>query len=134
LLAPSLVEDQHPDHAVVGALARDAARLARYGGLEALRDIEPWSVEVLFYYAITPGAEPRDRLPAAIEIGEFVEDWTRLMESHASQMKTRRYVELQLARARTLGLQIGGSYAQALWSNDALLIDRPTSARGARLY
>lgn len=134
LLAPSLVEDQHPDHAVVGALARDAARLARYGGLEPLRDLDPWSVDTLLYYAITPGGEPRDRLPLVFEIGEVVEDWTRLMECHASQMRSRRYVELQLARARALGLQAGGASAQALWSSDALLLDRLADARGMRLY
>ena len=33
VLAPSLVENQHPDHARLGRLVRDAARLARYGGV-----------------------------------------------------------------------------------------------------
>ena len=37
VLAPSLVENQHPDHARLGRLVRDAARLARYGGVEELR-------------------------------------------------------------------------------------------------
>ena len=34
VLAPSLVENQHPDHARLGQLVLDAARLARYGGLK----------------------------------------------------------------------------------------------------
>src|SRR5208282_397296 len=34
VLAPSPVENQHPDHAKLGRLLRDAARLARYGGLK----------------------------------------------------------------------------------------------------
>jgi len=37
VLAPSLVENQHPDHARLGRLVRDAARLARYGGIAELR-------------------------------------------------------------------------------------------------
>jgi LmbE family N-acetylglucosaminyl deacetylase len=37
VLAPSLGENQHPDHAVLGRLVRDACRLARYGGLRELR-------------------------------------------------------------------------------------------------
>jgi LmbE family N-acetylglucosaminyl deacetylase len=37
LLAPSLGENQHPDHFRLGRLVRDAARLARYGGVAELR-------------------------------------------------------------------------------------------------
>ncbi len=37
VLAPSLAENQHPDHAKLGQLVRDACRLARYGGLKELR-------------------------------------------------------------------------------------------------
>ena len=33
VLAPHIGENQHPDHAVVGKLTRDACRLARYGGI-----------------------------------------------------------------------------------------------------
>jgi LmbE family N-acetylglucosaminyl deacetylase len=36
VLAPHTAENQHPDHAVVGHLVRDASRFARYGGLEFL--------------------------------------------------------------------------------------------------
>ena len=37
----------------------------------------------------------------------IVARWTAAMEAHASQMKTRNYVELQLARARVHGLAAG---------------------------
>src|SRR5436190_11271089 len=33
VLAPYPAENQHPDHTAVGRIVRDAARLARYGGL-----------------------------------------------------------------------------------------------------
>ncbi len=39
LLAPIPSPDQHPDHIVVSQLCRNAARLARYGGLAELRDL-----------------------------------------------------------------------------------------------
>ena len=39
VLAPSLVENQHPDHRCLGKLVRDAARLARFGGLQELRRV-----------------------------------------------------------------------------------------------
>src|SRR5580692_1196657 len=37
VLAPSLVENQHPDHPRLGRIVRDASRLARYGGVAKLR-------------------------------------------------------------------------------------------------
>ena len=46
-----------------GRLVRDAARLARYGGVEELRDLAPHAIEQLFFYAVTPEAEPRDVTP-----------------------------------------------------------------------
>ena len=44
------------------------------------------------------------------------------MECHATQLRTRRYVELQAARARFLGLTSGVAYAQALYPVDDFLI------------
>ncbi len=44
LLAPTRTPNQHPDHIAVGQLCENAARLARYGGLEALRDLAPHRV------------------------------------------------------------------------------------------
>jgi LmbE family N-acetylglucosaminyl deacetylase len=44
VLAPSVVENQHPDHARLGRLVRDAARLARYGGLKELRRLPPHAI------------------------------------------------------------------------------------------
>lgn len=135
VLAPSLVEDQHPDHSAVGRMARNASRLARYAGIEELKGAPAHAIESLFYYAITPGAEPLQGTPLLVEVGSVKDEWVRLMECHASQMKTRRYVELQLARARALGLQVGGEYAQALWSNDPLRVSCLSAApEGARLF
>ncbi|MBV9468220.1 MAG: PIG-L family deacetylase, partial [Abitibacteriaceae bacterium] len=51
VLAPSLVENQHPDHARLGRLVRDAARLARYGGVDELRYLPPHTISQLFFYA-----------------------------------------------------------------------------------
>jgi hypothetical protein len=49
--------------------------------------------------------------------------WTRAMEAHASQTAARNYVELQLARARLLGLRAGIGHAMALFPNDPLIVD-----------
>ncbi len=135
VLAPTLIENQHPDHATVGALVQEACRLARYSGLGDLKEHSAHTVESLFFYAITPGAEPSRERSILVDVSDLKEDWVKLMQCHATQMQTRRYVDLQLARARVLGLEIGAEYAQALWPNDPLVVeDLSDIPRGARHF
>jgi N-acetylglucosamine malate deacetylase 1 len=125
VLAPSLVENQHPDHSKLGRLVRDAARLARYGGVAKLKTKAPHAIGPLFFYVVTPEAEPAGELPILMDISSpaVITAWTAAMEAHASQLKTRNYVELQLARARVQGLRAGVEYAEALYTNDPLIFD-----------
>ncbi len=125
VLAPTLVENQHPDHARLGRLVRDAVRISRYGGVAELRELAPHAVEQLFYYALTPGAEPRDATPILIDVSapEVLDAWTAAMEAHATQVKARSYVEMQLTRARVNGLRVGVGHAIALYPNDPPVID-----------
>ena len=116
VLAPSLVENQHPDHARLGKLVRDAARLARYGGVKELRRQPPHAIGQLFFYAVTPEAEPADITPVLIDVSapEIVAAWTAAMKAHASQTGARNYVELQLdprAAAWGCGRAIGHAIA-----------------------
>ena len=57
-----------------------------------------------------------------VDISEHFARWVELMECHQTQLRTRRYIELQTARARLLGLESGIEYAQALYAPDAFLI------------
>ncbi|MGA9779953.1 MAG: PIG-L family deacetylase [Limisphaerales bacterium] len=125
VLAPSLVENQHPDHSRLGQLVRDACRLARYGGVRELRRASPHAIEQLFYYAVTPEAEPPSLTPVFIDVSapEILKVWTVAMEAHASQAATRNYVELQLTRARLRGLRAGVGHAIALFPNEPLVLD-----------
>jgi LmbE family N-acetylglucosaminyl deacetylase len=137
VLAPSVVENQHPDHAKLGRLVRDAARLARYGGLKELRRAQPHAIGQLFFYAVAPEAEPADLAKVQIDVSapEIMAAWTAAMEAHASQMPTRNYVELQLARARVHGLRAGVGHAIPLFANDALVFDSlATLGRAARQF
>ena len=137
VLAPSLVKNQHPDHARLGQLVSDATRLARYGGLKELRALPAHTIDQLFFYAVTPEAEPLDVTPVLIDISarEVVATWTAAMEAHVSQMQTRNYVELQLTRARLRGLRAGIGHAMALFPNDPLLLDSLASvSRGERRF
>jgi len=137
VLAPSLVENQHPDHARLGKLVRDAARLARYGGLKELRRRRPHAIEQLFFYAVTREAEPPDITPLLIDVSppELVAAWTNAMEAHATQTAARNYVELQLTRARLLGAGAGVAHAIALFPSEPPVFDSLAHAgRAARRF
>ena len=124
LIAPTVVPNQHPDHAVVGTLVRDAARLARYGGVAELRSAPAHAVSLLLYFAVAPEGEPAGVTPLVVDVStpSVVTAWTGAMEAHASQQRTRNYVELHLARARVLGLRAGVGHAMALYPNDPLVV------------
>jgi N-acetylglucosamine malate deacetylase 1 len=125
VVAPSVVDNQHPDHARLGMMVRDASRLARYGGLKELRRAAPHAIDQLLFYAVTPEAEPADLARVAIDVSApaALASWTAAMEAHASQMKTRNYVELQLTRARLDGLRAGVGHAMLVFPADGLMFD-----------
>jgi LmbE family N-acetylglucosaminyl deacetylase len=120
VLAPSPVENQHPDHHRLGRLVRDAARIARYGGVAELRELAPHAIEQLFFYAMATGAEPREISPILVDVSdrEVLAAWTAAMEAHATQVEARAYVEMQLTRARVNGLRVGVGHAITLYPND----------------
>jgi LmbE family N-acetylglucosaminyl deacetylase len=137
VLGPSLIENQHPDHPRLGRLVRDAARLARYGGLQELRALPPHGIDQLLFYAVTPEAEPADMTPLLVDVSDaqILAAWTAAMEAHASQTSARSYVELQLTRARLHGLRAGVERAIALYSADPLVVDSLAQLdRGARRF
>jgi LmbE family N-acetylglucosaminyl deacetylase len=137
VLAPSLIENQHPDHPRLGQLVRDACRLARYSGVKELHSARPHAIEQLFYYAVTPEAEPSDITPVLIDVSapDVLRAWTVAMQAHASQAAARNYVELQLTRARLRGLRAGCGHAIALFPNDPLVLDSLAAiGRGARRF
>ena len=137
VLAPSVVENQHPDHYRLGKLVRDAARIARYGGLKELRGWKSHAIDQLFFYAVTPEAEPRDLSPVLLDISEteVIAAWKAAMAAHQSQISARNYIELQLTRARLLGVRAGVSHALALFPNDPLIFNSLAyTQRGARQF
>lgn len=125
VLAPTLVENQHPDHAKLGRMVRDAARLARYGGVKELKGQPAHAIDQLLFFAVTPGAEMKDSSRLLIDVSDpkVMAVWKAAMEAHATQRQTREYGELQLTRARLNGLLAGVGYAIPLWPNDELVFD-----------
>ncbi len=125
VLAPHPEANQHPDHAAAGSLVRDACRFARYAGLVDLLTLPPHKVGQLYYYDITRhGVRPPDLV---VDVSAVAPAWQQLMECHASQMRTRRYAELQLAAAHLLGLSIGVEHACGVYANDPVRVERLSS-------
>ncbi|HPU55590.1 MAG TPA: hypothetical protein PLH97_04845, partial [Verrucomicrobiota bacterium] len=61
--------------------------------------------------------------------------WKAAMEAHGSQTSARNYVELQMTRARLLGVRAGIEYAMALYPNDPPVLESLSQiARGARRF
>lgn len=137
LLAPTVVENQHPDHARLGAMVRDATRLARYGGVVELKGLPPHTIDALHFYAVSPDAEPRDISPVFIDVSapEVIEAWTAAIQAHASQAKTRDYADLVLTRAHANGLRCGVRHAVPLFPNDPPVFESLAPlARAARRF
>jgi bacillithiol biosynthesis deacetylase BshB1 len=125
VLAPHTSEDQHPDHARVGKLVRDAARLARYRGLQELQTQPAHAIANLYYYAVTREFGMRPDL--IIDISEARDLWEQAMRCHESQAKSKQYVEMRLAATRSLGHQAGVEYAMSLYLNDPVLLEHISS-------
>lgn len=137
VLAPTPVENQHPDHAALGKLVRDAARLARYGAVKELRRQPAHAIGALFFYAIAVEGEPAGEKPILVDVSAppILAVWKTAMLAHASQAATRRYVELQLTRAQVFGARCGVEAAMALFPGDPLVVDSLAAvARGARRF
>ena len=116
---------------------RDAARLARYGGLKELRRQSPHAIDQLFFYAVTPEAEPPGITPVLMDVSApgILAAWTAAMEAHVSQVSARNYVELQLTRARLRGLRASIGHAIALFPNDPPVLDSLAAlGRSARRF
>ena len=137
VLAPTLGGNQHPDHSRLGTLVRDASRLARYGGIKELRRVQPHVIGQLFFYSISAEVERSEFGCVLVDVSApaVVAAWTAAMEAHASQMKTRRYVELQLTRARLHGMRAGVEHAIPLFPSDPILVTTLAAVeRGARQF
>ncbi|HUO07817.1 MAG TPA: PIG-L family deacetylase [Phycisphaerae bacterium] len=137
VLAPSPSPNQHPDHSRLGQLVRDAARLARYGNLDELRAQPPHAIDALLFYEVTSDSAESGQSPLLVDVSDpaVMTAWTRSMEAHASQLRTRNYVELRLTRARLNGLRGGVGHAIALHPNDPLIVESLSQVcRGARAF
>jgi LmbE family N-acetylglucosaminyl deacetylase len=120
VLAPTLDENQHPDHSATARLVRDASRLARYGGLSDLKGLPVHHIASLYFYSITQVFLPRPEI--VIDISDVVTQWDNAMACHKSQLKTKAYPKLAHSRARAMGAAIGVTSAIGLWTSDPVRV------------
>lgn len=127
VLAPETEENQHPDHAAAGRMAREACRFARYGGL--LPELPVHRVAALYFYTITRhvGWSP----DVVLDVGEVIGEWERAMRCHETQVRAKAYLDLQISAARVMGLTFGMEYAIGLKAVDAVRVDDLSDLRGA---
>lgn len=114
VLAPSHHLRQHPDHVAASNLARNAVRLARYGGFKELKDFDPHRQCKVAFYDISNRSNLTEDHPIVVDVSGFKDAWVDLMNCHASQTSNQRYVELQVARATALGIENDCDLAQKL--------------------
>jgi LmbE family N-acetylglucosaminyl deacetylase len=133
VLAPSPFENQHPDHAAVGRLVRDACRFARYGGLTELQSLPVHKIGSLLFYNITAHL---GRVPdIIIDVSDVAAKWEAAMRCHSSQIASKSYLNLQITAARALGLVIGADLAIGLFTNDPIRVnDLSVVAQSAREF
>ena len=134
VLAPTPEENQHPDHGKAARLARDAARLARYGGLDGIGPQPSHAIDALYFYDVTGtgiGGGVAHLPKIIVDVSSAFDAWKKAMDCHASQMATRNYVDLVLARSRALGIEIGVEHAMAVWANDPIRLDALTDLRAS---
>ncbi len=118
MLAPQGDPNQHPDHVAASGIVRDAARLARYGGVAELRDLPRHAIGHLYFYSITQTFLPTPDI--VIDVSGIESEWEAAIACHQSQMKTKTYLKLVQTRARALGATIGVNSAVGLWANDPI--------------
>jgi LmbE family N-acetylglucosaminyl deacetylase len=121
VLAPSMKEEQHPDHRILAQLVRDACRLARYGGLKELKKLPQHKISALYYYQSS--ADFYKKPDIVIDVSDVEKEWVKVIKVHKSQTSTVNYPELVLTKARALGASIGVKYALGLWANDPIRLD-----------
>lgn len=121
VICPQPMDNQHPDHANVGQLVRNACRFARYGGIIELNELPAHTIDSLFFFPSTPNLESRPDI--LIDITGEKEMWEKVMSLHETQMKSRKYSELLLTMSHYYGMTIGVDYAWGLFRNDPIVIE-----------
>jgi bacillithiol biosynthesis deacetylase BshB1 len=122
VLAPQGDENQHPDHVATSRMVKDAARLARYGGVAELREAPRHAIGHLYFYSITQTFLPIPDI--VIDVSSIESEWAAAIACHQSQMKTKAYMKLVETRARALGATIGVNSAVGLWTNDPIRLGK----------
>jgi bacillithiol biosynthesis deacetylase BshB1 len=110
----------HPDHVACGVISINAAHLASLK--KADLNGEPHLATRIFHYFLAPGVNP----DFVVDITGSFDDYLAALSAHRSQFlnpeKSRHYIELLTARARSYGLMAGCLYGQGFKSAEMLRV------------
>ena len=121
----------------LGRMVRDAARLARYGGVKELRHCRPTPIGTAAFLRRDPGGGARRSRPVLIDVSAPASHaaWTAAMGAHASQTSAPAITSnCSCPRARCMGLRgrRGPRHRRCSrtirWSFDSLAPARPRGA------
>ncbi len=79
------------------------------------------NIDALYFYPSS--AELEGKPDIIVDVSAQAEKWVKAMEMHASQMKTRGYVNLVMSKAKAYGGSIGVEYALPLWVNNPVRVE-----------
>jgi bacillithiol biosynthesis deacetylase BshB1 len=111
-------EKNHPDHLACGQMARYACRYARFK--KVLPEIAIHIPEGILHYV---NLSNEGRIDFLMDITDHVETWKKMINSHASQMRTFDFAAWNLSYAAKLGALINRPYAQGLAKGQPVVIN-----------
>ena len=110
----------HPDHVASGVIAINAANLAALKKADIPGD--PHLVTRIFHYFLPPQVYPN----FVVDISPHYDQWIAALSAHRSQFlnpeKTRDYIEMLTAMARSFGMQARCKYGQGFYAVEPVLV------------
>jgi bacillithiol biosynthesis deacetylase BshB1 len=110
----------HPDHLATGALARAAARYARFKNIAEIEG-EPWNARAILYYIVPRTMNPN----LVVDVSGVMGRWEDLCRCHTTQLEIRdgKILEVLKNLRRSWGVLAGMEYAEAFHSDDPIPLD-----------
>lgn len=110
-------EINHPDHLACGQMARYACRYARFKKILPSLPIHRVGGVLHYLYPFHGAAD------FLIDVSDHVDAWKKMLECHASQMRTYDFKEWNLRIASAMGVAVEGQYAQGLAKGNPVILD-----------
>ena len=110
----------HPDHMAAGVLTKNAARYARFRGINELSG-ESFSPHHIIYYIVPRYMRPN----LLVDVSDYIEKWEELLQCFASQLPLRDgNLSVHLKKLREAnGMLAGVPYAEGFVIEEPILFE-----------